>query len=255
MDNNLSYIKERILTYADYKGIAKSDFVEGIGMTYGNFKGSNKYRPLNSDAIENILTSCVDLNPMWLLTGQGSMLKTNTKDFPDIREDVRVVSESNNSYERKLIPFFDGIVEAGTQTVANMDGTYPTEMVDAGDFFQDATAVMAVHGDSMLPDYKPGSLVALKEVYDKRQVIPGQDYVIETSEFRVIKRIQSNLEDRTSWLACSTNEEVWEQGIMKGRQIHEPFPVFIDDVRKLYLVLGQIQRNHSSKIIYGKYEK
>ena len=42
MENKFSYIKERILFVAEYKGISKEKFVSELGMTYGNFKGDNK---------------------------------------------------------------------------------------------------------------------------------------------------------------------------------------------------------------------
>ena len=43
-------------------------------MTYGGFTGENKKRPVNSDAIANLLAEYPDVNPRWLLTGQESML-------------------------------------------------------------------------------------------------------------------------------------------------------------------------------------
>ena len=179
----------------------------------------------------------------WLLKGKGDIFESGERYISHINEKI---------HNRKLVPFFDGITQAGTQVVANMDATYPVEMVDAGDFFQDATAIMAVHGDGMHPDYKAGTLVALKEVHNKRLIMLGQDYVVETSEYRVIKRLQSNLDDSTCWLACSTNTGTWEQGTLKGRLIHEPFTIPIDEVIRVHLVLGQISRNHSSKIIYNR---
>jgi len=160
-----------------------------------------------------------------------------------------VISETKT--EKRLIPYFDAIAEAGTMAVADMSAQYPASMVDTGDFFQDANAIMQVHGDSMYPDYKPGSLIALKEVYNKRLIMFGEDYVIETSEYRVIKRIQKS-DDKTCWLACSTNTDVWEQGKLKGRLIHEPFDVPIDEVMRIYLVLGEIHRKHNNRIIHSK---
>lgn len=68
-------IKERIIQVIEYKGIAKEDFYKKIGMTSANFRGDAKKRPLNSNAIENILSEIPDLNPEWLLTGKGEMLR------------------------------------------------------------------------------------------------------------------------------------------------------------------------------------
>lgn len=82
MDNKLSNIKERILYLIEKKGDVKDSFFEKIGMTYGSFKGTAKKRPLNSDAIVNLLTIFPDVNLDWLLTGEGEMLRPGTGTSP-----------------------------------------------------------------------------------------------------------------------------------------------------------------------------
>ncbi len=75
MDNKFSTIKERCLELAKYKGFSREGFCNKIGMTYANFKGPAKKTPLNSNAIENILSIIPDVNLRWLLTGCGPMLR------------------------------------------------------------------------------------------------------------------------------------------------------------------------------------
>ena len=67
-------IKDRIIQVIEYKGIAKENFIK-IGMTSASFRGKAKETPINSTAIENILSEIKDLSPEWLLTGNGEMLK------------------------------------------------------------------------------------------------------------------------------------------------------------------------------------
>lgn len=149
-----------------------------------------------------------------------------------------------------LIPFYDAIAVAGRMSGANMEAvTVPAEMINPGDWYMDATCAMRVYDESMIPEYRPGSVVALKEVYDKRLIIPGEDYVIETPEYRVIKRLQK-ADDKTCWLACSVNQEIWEQGPHKGKLIHEPFEIPINLVRRVFLVLGEIRRKQCGNIFY-----
>ncbi len=77
MENNLSNIKERILYLAENVEVSKQEFFKKIDITYSNFTGSKKKRPVNSDAIKNILRFYPQTNVHWLLTGKGDMLTTS----------------------------------------------------------------------------------------------------------------------------------------------------------------------------------
>lgn len=69
-------IKEKILSYLDIKGIKRNEFFESLGIAPSNFKGAAKASELGGDKIAKILTCCPDLSADWLLTGEGTMLKT-----------------------------------------------------------------------------------------------------------------------------------------------------------------------------------
>jgi len=69
-------VKARVLKVLEFKGFTREKFFQKIGITYRNFTGEAQSRPLNSTAIGKILLEIPDLNPEWLLTGRGSMLKT-----------------------------------------------------------------------------------------------------------------------------------------------------------------------------------
>lgn len=73
MDNKKSNIKERILEIAKYKGIAYEKFSEMIGMTYASFKGMQKNTPINSNALDIILSLFPDISAEWLVAGKGEM--------------------------------------------------------------------------------------------------------------------------------------------------------------------------------------
>ncbi|GIM57035.1 hypothetical protein CAPN006_14280 [Capnocytophaga canimorsus] len=79
MERKITNIKERILYYTDFKGLAKEKFFEELGVTYGNFKGKAKNQALGSDVIERIITKHSDINPTWLLTGKPPMLLSEVK--------------------------------------------------------------------------------------------------------------------------------------------------------------------------------
>ena len=68
-------IKDRVIHLLEYKGIPKEEFYKKIGMTSASFRGAARQTPLNSNAIENILSELPDVSSEWLLMGKGSMLK------------------------------------------------------------------------------------------------------------------------------------------------------------------------------------
>ncbi|MCU7559099.1 hypothetical protein N4T42_02125 [Riemerella anatipestifer] len=82
-------IKERILQFVDFKGVKREVFYGKIGMTSANFRGKAKETPINSTAIENILSEYPDLNLEWLITGSGEMVKGST-------QNVRIEGQNKN---------------------------------------------------------------------------------------------------------------------------------------------------------------
>lgn len=71
-------ILERIKEYIDFKKIAISAFERSVGMSNASFGKSLKNGgAIGTDKLENILIAYTDINPIWLLTGEGSMLRDN----------------------------------------------------------------------------------------------------------------------------------------------------------------------------------
>ncbi|MCL1942440.1 MAG: hypothetical protein FWF54_02685 [Candidatus Azobacteroides sp.] len=67
---------DRIKQYIDFKGINISRFEKSIDMSNASFGKSLKNKgSIGSDKLERILKAYPDLNPEWLLTGKGEMLK------------------------------------------------------------------------------------------------------------------------------------------------------------------------------------
>lgn len=67
-------ILDRLKEYIDYKNINISAFEKSIGMSNASFGKSLKNKgAIGTDKLENILLKYTDINPVWLLTGQGDM--------------------------------------------------------------------------------------------------------------------------------------------------------------------------------------
>ncbi len=147
-----------------------------------------------------------------------------------------------NDGKKKKIPLYDDPTIGGVnELAANVDDfARPTEWIDAGDWFPTATSAIHHYGESMT-EYPSGCILALKRVNDPTLLINGENYVIETDEFRVTKQIQ---DDGDFITAYSTNRETYPD----GRLIHAPFQIPKDRIRHLDLVLGCVIRKFSQPI-------
>jgi hypothetical protein len=151
--------------------------------------------------------------------------------------------------KKNLIPLYDDVASIGgtNETIAVTNGaSQVAEWLDTGDWFKEATAAIRHYGDSMV-EYPSGCILALKEVYDRTLIIPGKDYVIQTSEYRITKRIKKS-KNENCIIAQSTNKELWEDGSL----IHEPFEINLNEITKLFLVLGYVVKNFGSGVVYSK---
>lgn len=166
-----------------------------------------------------------EINSSWLLSGEGEMLRIPPKG---------------------QIPLYDDATIGGVnEMVANVgDQARPAEWVNAGDWFPNATSAMHHYGDSMI-EYPSGCILALKRVNDPRLLINGENYVIETDEFRITKQLQDDGDHITAY---STNRETYPD----GRLIHAPITIPKEDIRHLDLVLGCVIRKFSAPIGIAK---
>ncbi|MBR5660566.1 MAG: helix-turn-helix transcriptional regulator [Bacteroidales bacterium] len=181
-----------------------------------------------------------------------SQIETGKRDIPEhqlsklllnrMEWDVSALKEKAVEKPNK-IPLYDDAQTIGghNDMVANVDdNARVTEWIDAGDWFPCATSAIHHYGDSMV-EYPSGCILALKRVHDPRLLINGENYVIETDEFRVTKQLQ---DDGDCIIAYSTNRETYPD----GRLIHAPFRIPKEAIRHLDLVLGCVIKKFSNPI-------
>ncbi len=211
---------DRFDIYMTQAHLNDNKVTKDLGLSVGTIGKSRKEgRDLSDKVIEQILNFYTDLNRVWLLTGEGDMIS------------------------KKKIPLYndDSTIGGINDQVANVgDSARPTEWIDAGDWFPTATSAIHHYGDSMT-EYPSGCILALKRVNDSRLLLNGENYVIETDEFRITKRI---LDDGEDIIAYSTNQETYPD----GRLIHAPIRIPKAAIRHLDLVLGCVIRKFSTPV-------
>ncbi|MEE3725377.1 hypothetical protein EJN86_11570 [Riemerella anatipestifer] len=99
---NFATTKERIIQYIDFKGIKIKDFYKKTGIKRG-FLDSDKLKSSVSDVFLAIIFATFnDVNPIWLITGEGEMLKTH-KHYTTEQSALSTVAEPNEGGYNKYI--------------------------------------------------------------------------------------------------------------------------------------------------------
>lgn len=110
MDKILSSIKGRVLQYIEYKGITKKSFYEITGISSSNFKGAGAKSELGGDKIITILTTYTEINPIWLLLGEGNMLKDREVPLMLEKEEKKTIEDIlADKIVLRLEPFLNNI--------------------------------------------------------------------------------------------------------------------------------------------------
>jgi len=79
LENFLGKMLIRIKQYLDHRGISVAQFERQIGMSNASFGKSLKTGgTIGADKIEKILREYPEINPIWLVTGKGQMMKSYT---------------------------------------------------------------------------------------------------------------------------------------------------------------------------------
>lgn len=209
-------IKDRLRTYLSYKNLSLRELERQCDISNGVL---GRLSESTSPKTLKRIGDNSDLNVDWLLTGEGDMLTDNPQ-----------------SEAHRLIPFYDVETTGGYSGLVSSseEGAIAGYIQPGGWFGGRETAAIRHVGDSMT-EYPSGCILAVREVKDKHLLVPGRNYVIETREYRVTKRIQRGNGENTIML-YSSNTDKYDD----GRLIHEPFEVDLEDVLHIYSVLGYI---------------
>lgn len=220
-------LQNRLTEYLSDKSLTFRDFERLCGLSNGT--AARLRETTRKSTFDRIAISC-DLNINWLLTGEGEMTIDTDKN-----SERRIVGSPKEA--GRLIPFYDAETTGGYEGRVSSSTEEATlkGYIQAGGWFNGReTAAIRHVGDSMI-EYPNGCVLAVREVTERRLLVPGQNYVIETMEYRITKRVQRGSSPDTIAL-YSTNQEKYED----GRLIYEPFEISLEDVRRIFSVLGFI---------------
>lgn len=115
-------IIDRLDEYIEFKGINYNQVTVNAGLSNGLInKAKSGKSDLGKKAIEKILNFYHDLNRVWLLTGEGEMLKTNTSE--------NILHEPSITYGKKKEDHFYEVINNLSAT-ANRDSVNISELIE-----------------------------------------------------------------------------------------------------------------------------
>lgn len=221
-------IIERIRQILDYKSISERQFCKEVGIANGFL---SKVKDIGTAKVNKILYTYADINPLWLLTGEGNMLKSiEPVDITDISR----VSECNSiEYDQQMIPLYG--IEATASILASIEtqSIIPETHIRIPNLSKVDGAVY-VTGDSMYPILKSGDIVIFQNINNIDYIIYGNIYLIsfgiDGDEYVVLKYIhKSESSDNIKLVSHNTN--------------HCDFDIPRSSIRSLALIKASIRYN------------
>ena len=186
----------------------------------------------NTFDAELIYAKCRYVDSSWLLTGEGAMLQeTENNNAPTPKHTVEIAHQvpHGSSEGIPLIPH-DAVAgfpaeSGGGVRLEDCERYVIPEFENKG-----ANFLIRVSGDSMVPLYYSGDLLACRKITDIRFFQWGTVYVLETSQGVLVKRVQESVDHADSILCVSENSSV-----------HHPFLLPRDDIRSLSIIVGLVR--------------
>lgn len=203
-------IKARLKAIANNFGLSIRSMEEKCGLTRGNISNMAESGTLGADKLAKIFDAFEEIDPLWLITGHGNMLKT-----------PQVTTHYSSVPTRPRIPFTAqaGALTEMTQT-ANFDDV---EQIPVIATFPDYDFTIPVDGDSMSPEYLPGDELACAKLSSNDEIKWGRAYLLDTARGVVVKQIFDG-GDRI--LCHSVNPD------------HKDYVIDKSDIYSIYAIVG-----------------
>ena len=209
-----------------YSNGNKAQFANRLGITP---QGLSTWIKRNTFDAELIFSKCEGVSAKWLLTGEGELIAKNhqTKIEENAREDEKNVAHPAQTPKEgiPLIPF-SAMAGALSGELSVLEYECERYVVPA---FSGADFLMPVKGNSMMPTYISGDIVACQRVPMSGLFFQwNKPYVLDTAQGAIIKRIKPG-SDKQHVLIVSDNPQ------------YDPFELTYSEIYAVALVIGIIR--------------
>ena len=214
---------DRFDKYMKYKGLNDNKVTIQLALSVGTLGKSRKSdRDLSDKVVEKILNFYTDLNRVWLLTGEGEMIKNNLPPQQYYGGD----NEKQKAGEPQMfiVPLMPISAKGGTldefsRSILENDCEKVLSPIKGADF------AITVCGDSMSPDYPSGCHILIKKIEERAFIDWGKVFVLDTVNGTIIKKLMPVADDPSKIRCISINPE------------YPPYEISLEYVRGIYRVL------------------
>ena len=181
---------------------------------------------------DKVFSKCEHINIDWLLTGRGSMLKSEGVPLMGDKEGGKEEVLPEINYEYKGAPYYNVDFIGGFDLVLNDQTRNPDYYINFAPYNKEGVIWCTITGHSMEPELNNGDFIAMKEMHSPIQYLPaGEIYGIITEDYRTVKRIRmADQKGFVRLIPTNKSPEYAEQEIP------------VEMIRKVYAVLGSMHR-------------
>lgn len=197
----MATIVTRIKDYIDKKGISVSAFEKSLGMSNASYGKSLKNGgAIGSDKLEKILITYPDINPVWLMTGEGSMFKTAKSTEQNEGEKAHPAHLTFSSKSTKGLPYCD------KNNIEHYDNAN-NSIFSVDDFLAGCADVLCTCTEhSMSPAISCGDILALRRIKNDC-IIYGEIYAVLLDNELLIRQIKKgNAPDKLAFVPFNTTD-------------------------------------------------
>lgn len=214
---------DRFDKYMKYKGLNDNKVTIQLALSVGTLGKSRKSdRDLSDKVVEKILNFYTDLNRVWLLTGDGEMIKNTLTPQQYYGGDTE--KQKVNEPQMFIVPLMPISAKGGTldefsRGIMENDCEKVLSPIKGADF------AITVCGDSMSPDYPSGCHILIKKIEERAFIDWGKVFVLDTVNGTIIKKLMPVADDPSKIRCISINPE------------YPPYEISLEYVRGIYRVL------------------